>query len=155
MPETDRWLAEYGDEHRDIAHPAAYWPAVVIVAIGTVGMLWSLPVPQAFTDISPVLNWGSAFLMASVVYYFILSVALAIGMLPFVIAVSALQIWLVASQLPLSAVSLCLVTLGVTGLYAGHRARGGIRAVFRDIQLMMIGPAWLLSTLYRRLGIPY
>ena len=155
MPETDRWLAEYGDNHRDIAHPAAYWPAVLLLVIGTVGMLWSLPVPQAFAEISPVLNWGSAFLMAAVVYYFILSVTLALGMLPFVIGVSALQLLLVASKWPLSGVSLALVVLAVAGLYLGHHAAGGLRAVFRDVQLMMIGPAWLLANLYRRLGIPY
>ena len=27
-------------------------------------------------------------------------------------------------------------------------------AVLGDIQLMMIGPAWLLANLYKRLGIP-
>lgn len=155
MSETDRWLSEYGDSHREIASPAAYWPAALLLVIGTVGMLWSLPVPAAFRDISPVLNWGSAFLMAAVVYYFILSVALAIGMLPFVMGVSVLQIWLAASGLPLSGVSLTLVALAVAGLWLGHRASGGLRAVFRDIQLMMIAPAWLLSNLYRRLGIPY
>ena len=155
MPETDRWLSEYGDNHREIANPAAYWPAVLLLVIGTVGMLWSLPVPDAFRDISPVLNWGSSFLMASVVYYFILSVALAIGMLPFVVAISALQAWLAASGLPLSGVSLALVALAVAGLWLGHHASGGLSAVFRDIQLMMIGPAWLLSRAYHRLGIPY
>lgn len=155
MPETDRWLSEYGDNHREIANPAAYWPAALLLVIGTVGMLWSLPVPAAFREISPVLNWGSAFLMAAVVYYFILSVALAIGMLPFVMSVSALQVWITASGLHLSGVSLALVVLAVAGLYLGHHVSGGWRAVFRDIQLMMIAPAWLLSNLYRRLGIPY
>lgn len=155
MTETDRWLSEYGDNHREIANPAVYWPAVLLLVVGTVGMLWSLPVPGAFREISPVLNWGSAFLMAAVVYYFILSVALAIGMLPFVMGVSVLQLWLAASALPLSGISLALVALAVAGLWLGHHTSGGLRAVFRDVQLMMIGPAWLLSNLYRRLGIPF
>jgi hypothetical protein len=29
-----------------------------------------------------------------------------------------------------------------------------VKAVCGDVQLMMIAPAWLLSNLYRRLGIP-
>jgi hypothetical protein len=81
---------------------------VPILVLGTVGILWSLPVPEEFARISPVLNWGSVFLMAAVVYYFIISIPLAIGMLPFVAGITA----------------------------------------------MMIGPAWLLANLYRRLGIP-
>lgn len=155
MTVTDHWLAEYGDRHRNIPNPLAYWPGALSLVIGTVGMLWSLPVPEAFVDISPLLNWGSAFLMAAVIYYFILSIALAIGMLPFVVGVSVLQFRLVAADLPLSGVSVVLFALGVTGLYVGRHAAGGLRAVFSDIQLMMIGPAWLLAGLYRRLGIPY
>ena len=51
-----------------------------LVVIGTVGLLWSLPVPDRFYAISPLVNWGSLFLMAATVYYFIISVPLAIGM---------------------------------------------------------------------------
>jgi hypothetical protein len=30
-----------------------------------------------------------------------------------------------------------------------------MQAVLRDIQLMMIAPVWLLSNLYRKIGIPF
>ena len=93
--------------------------------------------------------------MAAVVYYFIISMPLAIGMLPFVFGVAALQIWLAESPWSLVRVSTGLFALSIAGLYLGHRGNGGIQAVFRDIQLMMIAPIWLLSELYRRFGIPY
>jgi len=92
VSETDRWLSDYGDSHADIRNPGVYWLSVPILVLGTVGMLWSLPVPEEFVKISPVLNWGSAFLMAAMVYYFIISISLAIGMLPFVAGVTALQL---------------------------------------------------------------
>jgi hypothetical protein len=117
-------------------------------------MLWSLPIPQEFVEISPVLNWGSAFLMAAVVYYFIISISLAIGMLPFVAGVSAVQYWLGESPWSLARISSGIVVASVIGLYIGHHKKGGIKAVFHDIQLMMIAPAWLLANLYKRLGIP-
>ena len=44
---------------------------------------------------------------------------------------------------------------GAIGLWLGHRNEPGLRPVLKDLQLMMIGPAWLLSVLYRRLGIPF
>jgi hypothetical protein len=155
MSETERWLTDYGESHRDISFAAIYWVAVLTLVIGTVGMFWSLPVPYEFEKISPILNWGSTFLMASVVYYFIISMPLAIGMLPFVFGVAAVQIWLIESPLSLTRISTVLFALSLAGLYLGHHANGGIRAVFRDIQLMMIAPAWLLSVLYRKFGIPY
>lgn len=154
MSETHRWLSDYGDTHRDISSPAIYWSAVLILVPGTVGMLWSLPIPQAFADISPLLNWGSVFLMVSLVYYFIISLPLAIGMMPFLLAVAALVMVLSQSDVSVAGISLGMVVLALTGIYFGHHAGGGAGAVLRDVQLMMIGPVWLLSTLYRRLGIP-
>lgn len=155
MPETDRWLHDYGESHADIRHPGIYWLAVPILVLGLVGMLWSLPIPDEFAKISPVLNWGTAFLMAAVVYYFIISISLAIGMLPFILGITTLLSWLVASPFSLVTVSIGLFLAAIVGLYVGRRANGGIAAVCRDIQLMMIAPVWLLSVLYRRLGIPF
>lgn len=154
VSETDRWLSDYGDSHADITHPGIYWLSVPLLVLGTVGVLWSLPIPQEFVKISPVLNWGSAFLMAAVVYYFIISITLAIGMLPFVAGVTAVQLWLVDSSLSLVRISSGLIVASIVGLYLGHYQKGGLRAVLHDIQLMMIAPAWLLSNLYKRLGIP-
>ncbi len=117
-------------------------------------MLWSLPVPEAFVRISPVINWGSVFLMAAVVYYFVISVSLAIGMLPFVAGVIAVQLWLEDSPWSLPWISAGMLAAAIAGLWLGRLQNGGTRAVLDDIQHMMIGPAWLLANLYRRLGIP-
>ena len=155
MTDADHWLEHFGKNHSDVTFPFLYWLAVPLLVLGTVGLLWSLPVPGEFVDISPVLNWGTTFLMAAVVYYFIISLSLAIGMLPFVFGVIAFEIWIEKSGLPLRQVSAALVLAGVTGLYLGRYRRGGTSAVVRDIQMMMIGPIWLLSILYRRLGIPF
>ena len=49
-----------------------------------------------------------------------------------------------------------LLVAGTVGLWLGRRgAPGSLKAVVQDFQLMMIGPAWLLSLLYRRFRIPY
>ncbi len=155
VSETDRWLIDYGEKHRGIDYAGLYWLAVPALVIGTVGLLWSLPVPEAFFRISPFLNWGTTFLMAAVVYYFIISVSLAIGMLPFIVGAAAIASWLEVSQYSLVWVSAGLSIGAVVGLLLGRYAKGGIKAVLQDIQLMMIAPVWLLSVLYRRLGIPY
>ena len=154
MTESDGWLARYEQAHSDVTYPLVYWAAVPMVVLGTVGLLWLLPIPDEFRAISPLLNWGSAFLMATAVYYFIISVPLAIGMLPFVLGVASFQLWLEQSQFSPLRVSAGLLVAGIIGLWLGHRNRNSIRPVLRDLQLMMIGPAWLLSVLYRRVGIP-
>ena len=155
MTETDGWLKHYEDTHQDLTYPVVFWSAVPMVVLGTVGILWSLPIPDEFFEISPLLNWGTAFLMTTAVYYFIISVSLAIGMLPFVLGVAGIQTWLGQSDFSPLRVSIGLLVAGIVGLWMGHRNKSSLRPVLQDLQLMMIGPAWLLSVLYRRIGIPF
>ena len=155
MTETDGWLQRCEEAHQDLAYPGIYWVAANLVVIGTVGILWTLPIPDEFFEISPLLNWGTAFLMASAVYYFIISVSLAIGMLPYVLGVAAIQTWLAQSDFSPLRVSIGLLLAGIIGLFMGHRNKSSLRPVIQDLQLMMIGPAWLLSVFYRRIGIPF
>lgn len=154
MSETIGWLDEYERSHSDISYPIFYWAAVPAVVLGTVGVLWALPAPDEFFRISPLLNWGSAFLMVTAVYYFIISLSLAIGMLPFLLGIASIQISLEQSDFSPMRVSVGLLVAGIIGLWLGHSRGGGVIAVVRDLQMMMIGPAWLLAALYRRLGIP-
>ena len=154
MSETEDWLTRYGETHSEIASPLVYWAAVPMVVIGVVGLLWWLPVPEELYRISPVINWGTLFLMAAAVYYFIISVPLAIGMLPFVIGVAYVQVWLEASPYSALSASIGFLVAGILGLLLGQRREQPFVRLIQDLQMMMIGPAWLLSVLYRRMGIP-
>ena len=144
MSEIDGWLERYENTHKDLRNPVVYWAAVPMLVVGTVGVFWHLPVPPEFVDISPLLNWGSAFLMATAIYYFIISLSLAIGMLPFLLGLAAIQQWLEQSPYPQLGVSIAMLIAGTVGLWLGRRGKGSFRGIIEDYQLMMIGPAWLL-----------
>jgi len=155
MSDTERWLTEYGKNYDRTGNRALHWVAVPLVIVGTVGLLWSLPVPSAFIDISPLLNWGVTFMMAAEVYYFIISVSLAIGMLPLLVAIAMLITSSSATVDSLLWSSVTALLLGCSGLYVGKGSARGFRTLVRDIQLIMIAPVWLLSRLYRSVGIPF
>lgn len=155
MTDLDNWLDRYEQGHQDLRNPVVYWAAVPMVVLGTVGLFWSLPVPGEFYAISPLLNWGSAFLMATAIYYFIISLSLAIGMLPFLLGLSALQLWLAQSPYPQLGVSVGLLVAGTIGLWLGRLGHRSFRGVLQDFQLLMIGPVWLLSVMYKRFRIPF
>lgn len=155
MTDIDEWLARYDREHRGL--PPAFYVSALGIVFGTVGLLWALPVPEEFYRISPFLNWGSTFLMATAVYYFIISLSLAIGLLPFVVGLAAFQFWMTTSGHSTLQLSISLLGLGIAGLWLSHRRRGGttaVVAVIKDLQHMMIAPAWMLSRIYRWIGIP-
>ena len=151
MSDRDGWLERFAVANRSL--PVIYWLGVASTIAGTVGILWSLPVPAEFLEISPLLNWGSAFLMVAAVYYFIISLSLAIGLLPFLIGLAAFEMWLADSFNYSLNIAVALFALGVGGLWIGHRRHGGIAAVIGDVQYIMLAPAWVLSLVYRWLGI--
>jgi hypothetical protein len=144
MTDVDSWLERYEKSHQNLKNPVVFWAAVPMVVLGTVGVLWYLPIPEEFFEISPLLNWGSA-----------ISLSLAIGMLPFLLGLAAFQLWLAQSSWPQLGVAMGLLVSGTAGLWLGRRGPGSFRAVLQDFQLMMIGPAWLLSVIYKRFGVPF
>ncbi|NQV85691.1 MAG: hypothetical protein HQ492_01265 [Woeseiaceae bacterium] len=152
MTDIENWLTRYEQNLQLLDKPVAYWLAVPLFVVGMIGLLWALPVPTEFQKISPLLNWGSTFLMVTAIYYFIISLSLAIGLLPLLLGLAAIQLWLANSGFPAIALSTGLVAAGVSGLVLGRG--GSLRLVVQDMQLIMIGPAWLLSLVYKRFGIP-
>ena len=155
MRTVDQWLAEYGESHQHPTNKGLHWICVPVIVVSLTGLLWSLPVPHAFSAVSPWLNWGTLLLLAGVVYYLVLSRSLALGMLLFVtlvvLAVKGLDV------LPWSLGWVCLVLFVVAwiGQFIGHHYEGKRPSFFKDIQFLMIGPLWLLSFVYRKLRIPY
>ena len=155
MRSTQDWLDEYSESHQNPVNKAVHWICVPLIALTVIGVLWSLPVPAVFAEISPLMNWGMFFMMASVVYYFILSPSLAIGMLAVIAAFTGILVWLDGFSTPLWIISVTIFVLAWIGQFIGHAVEGARPSFFKDLQFLMIGPMWLLSFVYRRLGIRY
>ncbi len=155
MRSADEWFAEYGESHINPTNKLIHWICVPAIVVSVIGLLWSLPVPEAFRSISPALNWGTAFVMAAVVYYFLMSVSLGLGMVLVVLAMMAVVNWLDGFATPLWVISLAIFVIAWIGQFIGHVVEGKKPSFFKDLQFLMIGPAWLLGFVYRRLGIPY
>ncbi len=155
MRSADEWFAEYGESHVNPTNKLIHWICVPAIVVSVIGLLWSLPVPEGFRSISPALNWGTAFVMAAVVYYFLMSVSLGLGMVVVVLAMMAIVNWLDGFATPLWVISLAIFVIAWIGQFIGHVVEGRKPSFFKDLQFLMIGPAWLLGFVYRRLGIPY
>lgn len=155
MQSIDLWLAEYGESHQHPTNKLIHWICVPAIVFSVIGLLWSLPVPGAFREISPALNWALLFAMAAVVYYFILSLPLGLGATLVLAALLLLAAALEGGAVPLWAVSLAVFIVAWIGQFIGHRIEGCKPSFFKDLQFLMIGPLWLLAAAYRRAGIPY
>jgi uncharacterized membrane protein YGL010W len=149
------WLGEYGASHTHSTNKLLHWICVPPIVLSVLGILWSLPVPTAFADASPWLNWATVAALAALVYYFALSPALAFG-----VAIAFLFLLLITQALsslpwPLWATSLVIFVVAWIGQFIGHAVEGKRPSFFKDVQFLLIGPLWLLASAYRRLGVPY
>jgi uncharacterized membrane protein YGL010W len=56
---------------------------------------------------------------------------------------------------PLWAVCIGVFVLAWIGQFYGHKVEGKKPSFFKDVQFLLIGPAWLMHFVYKKLGIPY
>jgi uncharacterized membrane protein YGL010W len=155
MRTVNQWLSDYGASHQNPTNKLLHWICVPIIVVSLIGLLWSLPVPEAFARVSPLFNWGTLVLALGVIYYCFMSLSLAIGMLAFVAIVTMCIRGLESLPWSLPVVSSALFVLAWIGQFIGHHLEGKRPSFFEDIQFLMIGPLWLLSFIYRKLRIPY
>jgi len=155
MQEARVWIEEYAQDHQNSFNRAVHHICVPLIVISLIGLLWSIPVPAAWSRIGPVMNWGTVFTCIAVIYYFVLSIPLAAGMLPFALAVIGIVAWLDRLSFPLWMISMVMFVVAWIGQFAGHYAEGRKPAFFRDLQFLMIGPLWILAGTFARLGIRY
>jgi uncharacterized membrane protein YGL010W len=87
-------------------------------------------------------------------YYFSLSKTLWIGMLLFGI-ICVLLCYLIEKSgiMPLWLLSVLLFVSAWVVQFYGHKVEGKKPSFLKDIQFLMIGPAWLMSFIYKKLGI--
>lgn len=151
----DNWADRFDRLRGSRAGSPDAWLGIPLVTAALIGMIWSLPVPEAMGHSSPLINFGSAFVMAAFLYYCVLSIRLALGGLAFLLTAAAPSFWLVQADLPLWSISTAVFAPSFAWqLVATYRATGRLR-IHRNLQYLMLGPIWLLRAAYRRLGLGY
>lgn len=155
MKSIQSWLDEYGDSHRNPVNKRIHWVCVPLIMLSALGFLWGAPRPEAFTAYGAYANWATFAILASLVYYALLSPRLAAGML-LVSAIMCLVLQgLTLLPWPLWWSCLAIFVGAWIGQFIGHKIEGRKPSFFKDLQFLLIGPVWLLADAYRRLGFAY
>ena len=141
MPTLDEWFARYGEAHRHPVNEAIHWVCVPAIAWSVVALAWWL---------SPYL--ALALTALALVFYAFLSVPIALAMLGVVALIVASC---VAIPVNVGAVAVAVFVVAWIGQFAGHRIEGRKPAFLDDVKFLLIGPAWVLGFVLRRLHLRY
>jgi uncharacterized membrane protein YGL010W len=141
MRKVDELFERYGESHRNKVNKAIHWICVPLITWSVLAALWAW---------SPVAAWAGIGLALG--FYAWLSLPIAAGMVA-VLALMVLPLPLLGSDALTAAV--IVFVLAWIGQFIGHVIEGKKPSFFEDVKFLMVGPAWLLGFVYRRLGIGY
>ncbi|MCB0608165.1 MAG: DUF962 domain-containing protein [Lewinellaceae bacterium] len=157
MAKTIQWLLDkYGESHRNATNKLIHWICVPSIMISLLGLIYAIPFPVERTFLT---NWAAVLLVLTMIYYFRLSIPLFLGFVAvgagFLWAVHSIYLAVGAQPGKLAIASLVIFTVAWIGQFIGHKIEGKKPSFLEDLQFLLIGPAWLMHFIYRKLGIPY
>ncbi|MBL0740308.1 Mpo1 family 2-hydroxy fatty acid dioxygenase [Chryseolinea lacunae] len=159
MRKIDQLLSEYGESHQNATNKSIHWICVPLIFLSVVGLIASIPaqpVQSVLGEGNPYANWAGVLLVLVLIYYVSLSIPLSIGMALFgAFCMMVVNLLVRINLAPLWVMSLIIFAVAWVGQFYGHKIEGKKPSFLKDIQFLLIGPAWLMHFIYKRIGIPY
>lgn len=150
MRSADEWFDDYGQSHTNPTNKLIHWVCVPLIFWSVLALVWSIPSPISG------LNWAVVGALGAQFYYIMLSPKLSLGIGLFMV-LSLLICWAVdnTAAYALWQVALVVFVAAWVGQFVGHKIEGEKPSFFKDLQFLLIGPAWLMGFIYRRLSWSY
>ena len=136
---VDQLLAHYSESHRHPRNEVIHFIAIPLIMLSLLGLL------------SAIHPWiAYAFVAASMVYYARLSLVFLLSM-AVLSAVGLLLVHAMGDRVLL--ISASIFVAAWIAQFVGHKIEGKKPSFFEDLQYLWVGPLFVLSHLFGRLGI--
>ena len=150
------WFASYSKDHQNPTNRLIHWICVPAILWSVIALLWCLPAPGTWFRQG---MWAAFAMFGAWMFYYRASRPLGFGMLATFVLMGFLTRWLHDT---LGTTQLLYLAIGVfvvawIGQFVGHSKlyEGKRPSFFTDLTYLLIGPAWVLAKLYRKLGWSY
>ena len=145
------WLDSYSRDHQNPTNQVFHWLCVPPIVWSVIALLWTIPVPASFARPGA---WSVLVMVLAFYWYWKRSHRLALGLL---LAFAVLGLFTNLLYYRLGAMMLCYVAIAVfvvawIGQFIGHQYEGRRPSFLTDLSYLLIGPAWLMAKLLRKLG---
>lgn len=140
--QIDLLLARYAESHKHPVNEILHCICIPAIVFSFLGLIWSAHPLAAYAAV-----------MTSLIYYVFLSPRFALGML--LMAALILTVLQLLPQQMIWQVSLAVFVLAWIGQFVGHHIEGKKPSFFEDLRFLLIGPLFVLSFAFRRMGWHY
>lgn len=151
MKTLAQWFEEYGVSHKNVTNKKIHYICVPLIFFSVVGLFMSIPssVLYPLASLHPIFaNWAFIVLVFVLLFYFRLSLKMGLQMLLFT-SICLVGNYIIAQFLPLIWFSIGLFTFGWIGQFYGHKIEGVKPSFIKDLQFLLIGPAWVIHSVFK------
>jgi uncharacterized membrane protein YGL010W len=153
MKTLQNWFDEYAQSHQNKTNQSIHFICVPAIYFSIVGLLMSIPTNFISLNLNlnnPFLeNWAAIILFFLMLFYLRLSFITFVKMLVFSMACLVGNYYL-SQLLPLFYTSIILFVVAWIGQFYGHKLEGKKPSFLKDLQFLLIGPAWVFEKLSKR-----
>lgn len=135
-------MTEYHKSHVNRTNQLIHYVCVPLIFWSISALLWVIKLPV-------VLNMATVAMTLLMLYYLIKSFKVFATMLIFTAACLGLNYWLESLSLPLLWIAVAVFVLAWIGQFIGHHIEGKKPSFFKDLQFLLIGPAWVVFKFFK------
>ena len=151
MKKIDFWLDKYAESHQNSINKLIHWFCVPIITFTLLGLLSFIK----FSFLRYNINFSYILFFFALLFYIRLSLSLTIGMGIFaggsILIINKISHIFTSNEL-ITYYIIAFIAAWI-GQFIGHKIEGKKPSFVEDIKFLLIGPAWLLSFIYNKLGI--
>jgi uncharacterized membrane protein YGL010W len=149
MRTLDQWFDEYAVSHQNETNKLIHYICVPAIYFSIVGLLMCVPLSFFGLSLPIIENMAFVVLIFVLWFYFRISASMAIKMTVFSIACLHFNLF-ISVYISLWKFSLAVFLIAWIGQFYGHKIEGKKPSFLKDLQFLMIGPAWVIENLFKR-----
>ena len=153
MKTLQQWFDEYGESHKNPVNKAIHYICVPTIFFSIVGLMMSIPSDfiKSVTSLNlPVIeNWATIVLIFVLLFYIRLSMKMALKIAIFAFLCLVLNFY-ISQNVSLWIFSLTIFSIAWIGQFYGHNVEGKKPSFLKDLQFLLIGPAWVAENLFSK-----
>ncbi|MGB0806386.1 MAG: DUF962 domain-containing protein [Salibacteraceae bacterium] len=152
MKSQESWFAEYAVSHQNELNQKIHYICVPAIFFSIVGMIASIPANSLISlsgFSNPIFaNYSTLLLLLLMIFYARLSIKTLMLMATFSV-VSLMASYYLSLVAPLFISCLVIFVMAWVGQFYGHKVEGAKPSFLKDLQFLLIGPAWVFEKMTR------
>jgi len=151
MKSLQQFFDEYAVSHQNETNIAIHYICVPAIFFSLVGLIVSIPSQFLQNllqlEIPIIENWAVIILILFLLFYIRLSFSMFIKMLIFSI-ICLIGNYYLGQFVPLVYTSIIIFVVAWIGQFYGHKVEGAKPSFLKDLQFLLIGPAWVVKKMF-------